>query len=81
MGFTDRLRTHHVHVFESGNREIERHKLFVEYMNSHPNKAREYLRLKEMLCFQFSEDPKSYTNGKSYFIKSVDSEAHSWKCS
>jgi len=31
-------RTHHVHVFEEGNPEIERHVLFVEYLKCHPKK-------------------------------------------
>jgi len=72
-------RTHHIHVFETGSAEIERHRLFVAFMNSHPNKAREYQTLKETLCSRFGENPESYTEGKSSYIKNIDSEAYLWK--
>ena len=72
-------RTHHVHMFEAGSIEIERHRLFVAFMNSHPNKAKEYQTLKENLCSLFDKDPKTYTEGKSNYIKNIDSEAYSWK--
>jgi GrpB-like predicted nucleotidyltransferase (UPF0157 family) len=72
-------RTHHIHIFESGDSEIERHRLFVEYLNANPNKALDYQKLKEKLCFRFREDPESYTLGKNDFIRSIESEMYSWK--
>jgi len=72
-------RTHHIHAFEAGSKEIERHRLFVEFMNSNPSKAKEYQMLKEKLCSRFYANPESYTEGKTNYIKDIDSEAYSWK--
>ena len=72
-------RSHHVHIYESGSKEIERHRLFVEFLSCHPDKAKEYQNLKQLLCSQFSDDPEGYTKGKSGYIKSIDIEAYLWK--
>lgn len=37
-------RTHHVHIYENGNREIVRHTLFRDYLIAHPEKAAESQR-------------------------------------
>jgi len=72
-------RTHHIHIFESGNAELERHHLFVEFMNFFPNKALEYENLKVMLMAKYALDPQLYSNGKSVFINRIDTEATIWK--
>lgn len=72
-------RTHHIHIFESGNPEIERHKLFVEFMNAHPDKAAEYDKLKMKLLNKHKEEPDKYSQGKAVFIQSMDAEAIKWK--
>ncbi len=72
-------RTHHVHIFESGNSEIERHRLFVEFMNAHPDKAADYEALKVALSIKHQGSAESYSQGKSTFIKAIDAEAINWK--
>lgn len=72
-------RTHHVHVFETGNPEIERHKLFVEFMNTHPRRVAEYEILKTKLESKYKQEPDKYSEGKSTFIKAIDAEAVKWK--
>lgn len=72
-------RTHHVHIYETGNPEIERHKLFVEFMISHPNRAAAYEKLKIELVSKYREEPDKYSEGKSVFIKTIDAEAVEWK--
>lgn len=67
-------RTHHLHAFESGHPEIERHRLFVAFMNSHPREAREYEALKCELAKAHRHDPEQYTNGKSDFIAAIDAK-------
>lgn len=71
--------THHIHVYESANPEIERHRIFVEYMNNHPVKVNEYEQLKIKLVEKFAHDPDNYLNGKSNFIRTIDSQASRWK--
>lgn len=73
-------RTHHIHIFQVGNEEIERHINFKEYLIAHPKKAREYSKLKEKLVNKHSYDVENYINGKSDFIKEIDRKAKlRWK--
>ncbi len=72
-------RTHHLHIYQSGNHEIERHRLFVEFLNYFPHKALEYEKLKMILMDKFSKDPQKYSSGKSTFIHRIDTEAKNWK--
>jgi GrpB-like predicted nucleotidyltransferase (UPF0157 family) len=74
-------RTHHVHAFKTGNHEIERHKLFVEFMKAHPHRAAEYEKLKMELESKYKEEPDKYSEGKAAFIKVIDVEASEWKIS
>lgn len=73
------VRTHHIHAFETGNPEINRHTLFVAFMNAHPSRVTAYEKLKIELACQYKEEPDQYTQGKSAFIKSIDSDAIEWK--
>jgi GrpB-like predicted nucleotidyltransferase (UPF0157 family) len=72
-------RTHHIHIFQVGNEEIERHINFKEYLIAHQDKAREYSKLKEELINKYSYDIESYTRGKNDFIKEIDRKAKLWK--
>ena len=72
-------RTHHVHMFQVGNEEIEKHINFKEYLIAHPDKAREYLKLKEKLVDKYTYNVENYTNSKSDFIKEIDKKAKLWK--
>jgi len=71
--------THHVHVFQLGDEEIDRHIIFRDYLNSHPHIAEEYSSLKEKLALKYKHDGISYTEGKSDFIKKIDIDAKIWK--
>jgi GrpB-like predicted nucleotidyltransferase (UPF0157 family) len=71
-------RTHHVHVFQTGSEHIERHLAFKEYMVAHPNKAKEYSKLKQTLAQQFPFAIESYIEGKAPFIKKAEQEALAW---
>jgi GrpB-like predicted nucleotidyltransferase (UPF0157 family) len=71
-------RTHHIHVFQLGNKEIERHINFKEYLIAHPKEAREYSKLKEKLANKYNYDVENYTNSKSDFIKEIDKKAKLW---
>ena len=74
-------RTHHIHAFESGNPEIERHKLFVEFMNTHPEEASKYGQLKIELANTFMHDRDKYSEGKSKFIQAINFKVRRWKYS
>ena len=75
---TDGERTHHLHVFEKGHPDIERHTVFRDYLRANPEAAREYEKLKEMLAKRFPKQSGEYTEAKSDFILSMDEVARYW---
>ncbi|NFV13981.1 GrpB family protein [Clostridium sp. FAM 1755] len=71
-------RTHHVHIFEKGDSEIERHINFRDYMREHKEEAKQYEELKKELALEFRYDIDSYCEGKDSFIKKIDEKAKLW---
>lgn len=62
----------HVHLRHAGdNDEL----YFRDYLNDHPQLAREYEALKLQLWKQFEHDRDAYTNGKSDFIATITDKA------
>jgi len=72
-------RTHHIHVFQTGNPELERHIAFRDYMIAHPEEAKAYSRLKQELVRRFPHDIEGYMAGKDEFIKKIERKAQVWK--
>lgn len=71
-------RTHHVHIFQTGNPEISKHINFRDYMIAHPIDANLYEELKKELSIKFRYDSTNYVVGKDIFIKEVDRKAAVW---
>jgi GrpB-like predicted nucleotidyltransferase (UPF0157 family) len=71
-------RTHHVHIYQSGNPEIARHLKFRDYMNAHPDEAGQYEKLKKELADKYKYNPTEYNDGKDAFIKEIDRKAKEW---
>ncbi|WP_105615877.1 GrpB family protein [Vallitalea okinawensis] len=71
-------RTHHVHVFQANNPEIERHLIFRDYMIAHPEDAKAYEKLKKDLAAKFRYDNEGYCAGKNDFIQEMDHKAELW---
>ena len=69
----------HIHIFEKGNSEIERHILFRDYLNNHSVEAKKYSELKIKLAKEYRFDIIGYMNGKDSFIKNIDNKAKNWK--
>lgn len=72
-------RSHHIHIFQMGNPEFERHIAFRDYMIAHPEEAEAYSRLKEELARRFPHDIEGYMVGKDAFIKEIERKALVWK--
>ncbi|SES67256.1 GrpB domain, predicted nucleotidyltransferase, UPF0157 family [Oceanobacillus limi] len=72
-------RTHHVHVFEQGNPEINRHLAFRDYMIHLPKEAVRYGQLKEELARKIPNDIDQYIAGKHDYIQVIDKKAEAWK--
>ncbi|MBP0955261.1 MAG: GrpB family protein, partial [Oscillospiraceae bacterium] len=69
-GFSDKV--YHIHLRYTGdNDEL----YFRDYMNEHPELAKEYEALKLRLWKQYEHNRDAYTNGKTEFISTWTAEA------
>jgi GrpB-like predicted nucleotidyltransferase (UPF0157 family) len=75
----DGIRTHHIHTFEVGSPQIDRHLAFRDYLSCHPEDAQKYSQLKQQLAQQYPTDIESYMDGKDAFIKEIDAKALVWQ--
>jgi GrpB-like predicted nucleotidyltransferase (UPF0157 family) len=73
------IRTHHIHIFESGSKQITRHLDFRDYLTAHPDEAQQYSDLKRKLAQQYSQDIEGYMDGKDGFIQAIDRKAAQWR--
>ena len=75
---TDGERSHHLHVFQQGHPDIERHLVFRDFLRANLEAAQEYEKIKEKLAKRFPTKSGSYTEAKSDFILSMDEVARYW---
>ena len=68
-------RVNNIQVVIYGEEQWNKHILFRDYMNSHPDKAIEYERIKVEAAELFPNDVLSYSNYKSAFIADCIEEA------
>ncbi|HWI50223.1 MAG TPA: GrpB family protein [Rummeliibacillus sp.] len=71
-------RTHHVHFYQFGNFNIDRHLAFRDYLMSHPDVAKKYGDLKENLSKRFPYDIESYIKGKEQLVLEIERKAIAW---
>jgi GrpB-like predicted nucleotidyltransferase (UPF0157 family) len=72
-------RTHHVHTFETGSAQVQRHLAFRDYLISHPEVAQQYSALKRRLAAEYPADISAYMDGKHGFIQAIDRQAAQWR--
>jgi GrpB-like predicted nucleotidyltransferase (UPF0157 family) len=75
---TDEQRTCHVHAFQYGDANIERHLVFRDYLQFHSKDAQAYSVLKQYLAQEFSTDIDSYISGKHDLIQEIHQHAYAW---
>jgi GrpB-like predicted nucleotidyltransferase (UPF0157 family)/GNAT superfamily N-acetyltransferase len=63
--------THHLHIWEQDNPEIDKHVLFRDYLISHEEERLQYAHIKIDLAKNFKHEQFSYTTSKDYFIKNI----------
>ena len=73
------IRTHHVHIFETGSDQIRRHLSFRDYMRTYPEDAQAYSNLKRKLAKAHPTDIEAYMDGKHDFIQVMDRKAALWR--
>lgn len=67
-------RTYNVHVYETGNPEIERYLKFRDWMIVHPDDREAYGNLKNELALKFPHDILAYCMGKDEFVADIDTK-------
>ncbi|RIJ64535.1 MULTISPECIES: GrpB family protein [unclassified Rummeliibacillus] len=72
-------RSHHIHMFQTGDQEIERHLTFRDYLKTHPVEANQYAVLKQTLAQQYPTNIEEYIKGKHDLIQEIDQRAKAWK--
>lgn len=63
--------THHVHMFQKNHPDFEKHILFRDYLNRHPDYVRKYCDLKKKFLERYRNNRESYTESKTPFIEDV----------
>ncbi|MDQ0189366.1 GrpB family protein [Alicyclobacillus cycloheptanicus] len=71
-------RTHHVHIYQVGSPDVERHLAFRDYLRTHPDTVEMYGTLKRQLAHQFPYDIDSYLNGKERLVLEIERRAVQW---
>ena len=64
-------RTHHLNFCELNGSFWTSHILFRDYLEMHPDAAKQYAALKLALADRFPNDRQSYTSGKEQFVRSI----------
>lgn len=70
-------RTHHIHIYEQGNKEIERHIIFRDYLRVNEKVAQEYSHYKGMLASKY-HDTREYSKAKKDYVRNIEKEALMW---
>lgn len=71
-------RTHHLHLYEAGSADIERHLRFRDYLRAHPLRARAYSDLKADIVAGDYGHGLPYAQAKSPFVQTLKAEALEW---
>lgn len=69
----------HIHTWQTGDPEIDRHVSFRDYLISHPQMRHAYGCLKEDLAARFPADKERYIDGKHEFCQEVERHAIRWQ--
>lgn len=72
------VRTHHVHMYQSGDENLIRHIAFREYMIAHPEDAATYAKLKMKLAKENRYDIDAYIAGKESYVDKMEKIATVW---
>jgi GrpB-like predicted nucleotidyltransferase (UPF0157 family) len=76
---SDGRRTHHLHAFQVGSPQVERHLAFRDFLTAHPEWAEKYGALKRRLAEAHPTHREAYMDGKDEFIREVGVRAAAWR--
>jgi len=70
--------SHHVHVFQSGDYSLFRHRAFKEYLIAHPKILAEYGQIKKAAMLNCGNNIDNYMSLKNDFIQTHEKLAVKW---
>lgn len=70
-------RTHHIHIYQEGNGEIDRHLIFRDYLRIHTKEAVKYSQFKEQLAMKY-QDTNEYSKAKRSYVSELEQRALEW---
>ena len=71
-------RTHHVHAFAGGDRQIEAYLAFRDYLRTHQAVVAEYAAVKREGAMAHETDPEGYVAFKHDFVERIVAKAVHW---
>lgn len=71
-------RTHHIHIFQLDNVDVERHIAFRDFLRQHSDDAKRYGKLKQSLAERYPYNIEAYIDGKNDFVKDLGQKAIKW---
>ena len=75
------LRTHHIHINLYGSKGWHDRINFRDFMNAHPDKAKEYEALKVNLMGKYHDNRQMYSDSKIPYFENIFTQANEWRCS
>lgn len=69
--FENDTRSHHIHVVLYNSKAWNDYIKFRDYLNEHPDKAKEYENLKQSSASKYPNDRVAYTESKHEFINNI----------
>ena len=70
-------RTHHIHMYQFDNPQIERHLVVRDYLRTHPLEVQRYNLLKIELSTQY-KNTKEYSKAKKDYVNELEKRAYEW---
>lgn len=70
----DNQHTHHIHAFEAGHPDIDRHVDFCAYLNVNPVDALRYSEIKQRMAIAYPHNIVAYNDGKGPFIREIEAK-------
>ncbi|GGE54242.1 GrpB family protein [Priestia taiwanensis] len=70
--------SYHLHIFQQGNKQIERHLIFREFMIANREEAERYACQKEELAERYQQDRQKYTEEKKVLLNKIDRKVEQW---
>ena len=74
----NQLRLTHIHIWEHGTDDWNRHIAFRDYLREHPEIKSQYESLKKQLSIKDWKDGNEYNDAKDSFIKTEEAKAILW---